>query len=100
VGNIAFSPISVSDGTQNWYGLGPVSVLPVYQRIGIGKPWYGKGLSRLKDPEANGCCLVDFENYINIDIWLGENLSALLSQCTQCDARGLRGATKLLAIDI
>jgi len=35
VGHIAFSPVTISDGTQNWYGLGPVSVLPRYQRKGI-----------------------------------------------------------------
>jgi len=28
VGHIAFSPVALSDGTQGWYGLGPVSVLP------------------------------------------------------------------------
>lgn len=28
VGHIAFSPVIISDGTKNWYGLGPVSVLP------------------------------------------------------------------------
>lgn len=28
VGHIAFSPIAISDGTPDWYGLGPVSVLP------------------------------------------------------------------------
>ena len=38
VGHIAFSPVTISDGTQNWYGLGPVSVLPTYQRQGIAKP--------------------------------------------------------------
>jgi putative acetyltransferase len=27
-GHIAFSPVTISDGTPNWYGLGPVSVLP------------------------------------------------------------------------
>ena len=37
VGHIAFSPVSVADGTPDWYGLGPVSVLPEYQRRGIGK---------------------------------------------------------------
>ena len=37
VGHIAFSPVAMSDGTQNWYGLGPVSVLPEYQGKGIGK---------------------------------------------------------------
>ena len=28
VGHIAFSPVTISDRTKNWYGLGPVSVLP------------------------------------------------------------------------
>jgi hypothetical protein len=28
VGHIAFSPVTISDGSQDWYGLGPVSVLP------------------------------------------------------------------------
>jgi putative acetyltransferase len=32
VGHAAFSPVTISDGTQDWYGLGPVSVLPGYQR--------------------------------------------------------------------
>ncbi len=31
IGHIAFSPVSISDGTTNWYGLGPISVLPEYQ---------------------------------------------------------------------
>jgi putative acetyltransferase len=30
IGHIAFSPVTISDGTRNWYGLGPVSVLPTY----------------------------------------------------------------------
>ena len=32
VGHIAFSPVTISDGSLNWYGIGPVSVLPVFQR--------------------------------------------------------------------
>ena len=36
VGHIAFSPVTMSDGSPGWYGLGPVSVLPAYQRQGIG----------------------------------------------------------------
>src|SRR5512134_1036739 len=55
VGHIAFSPVSISDGTMHWYGLGPVSVLPEYQRKGIGKALVQKGLSRLKDLNAKGC---------------------------------------------
>ena len=36
IGHIAFSPVTISDGTPNWYGLGPVSVSPEHQRKGIG----------------------------------------------------------------
>jgi len=63
VGHIAFSPVTVSDGTQNWYGLGPVSVLPEYQRQGIGKALIHEGLSRLKSMQARGCCLVGHPEY-------------------------------------
>ncbi len=63
IGHIAFSPVTISDGTQNWYGLGPVSVLPVYQRQGIGKALIREGLSRLKDMNAQGCCLVGHPDY-------------------------------------
>ena len=34
IGHIAFSPVTLSDGTPDWYGLGPVSVSPEYQRHG------------------------------------------------------------------
>lgn len=63
VGHIAFSPVIISDGTPNWYGLGPVSVLPEYQRKGIGKALIEEGLSRLKGLNAQGCCLVGHPAY-------------------------------------
>jgi putative acetyltransferase len=63
VGHVAFSPVTISDGTQNWYGLGPVSVLPEHQRKGIGKSLILEGLSRLKGLNAKGCCLVGNPNY-------------------------------------
>ncbi len=63
VGHIAFSPVTISDGTGNWYGLGPVSVLPEYQRQGIGKALIEEGLSRLKELGARGCCLVGHPDY-------------------------------------
>jgi putative acetyltransferase len=63
VGHIAFSPVTISDGTQNWYGLGPVSVLPAYQRQGIGKALIQEGLSRLRRLGAKGCCLVGHPEY-------------------------------------
>jgi len=63
VGHIAFSPVTISDGTGNWFGLGPLSVLPAYQRRGIGKALIEEGLSRLKGLNAQGCCLVGHPDY-------------------------------------
>lgn len=63
IGHIAFSPVAMSDGTPGWYGLGPVSVLPAYQRQGIGKALIGAGLARLKRMRARGCCLVGHPDY-------------------------------------
>lgn len=63
VGHIAFSPVTFSDGTKNWYGLGPLSVLPEYQRQGIGKALIEEGLSRLKGLNAQGCCVVGHPDY-------------------------------------
>ena len=62
-GQIAFSPVTISDGTRNWYGLGPVSVSPEYQRKGVGKALIQEGLSRLKSLNAQGCCVVGHPEY-------------------------------------
>jgi len=63
VGHIAFSSVTISDGTMHWYGLGPVSVLPEYQRQGIGNALIHEGLSRLKQLSAKGCCLMGHSEY-------------------------------------
>ena len=63
VGHVAFSPVTISDGTRDWYGLGPVSVLPEHQRKGIGKSLILEGISRLKGLNAKGCCLVGHPDY-------------------------------------
>lgn len=63
VGHIAFSPVTISDGSKGWYGLGPVSVLPDYQKQGIGKSLINEGLSLLKDMGGKGCALVGDLNY-------------------------------------
>lgn len=63
VGHIAFSPVTLSDGTPDWYGLGPVSVVPERQRQGIGGALIEAGLSRLKARNARGCCLVGHPGY-------------------------------------
>ena len=63
VGHVAFSPVTLSDGTPDWYGLGPVSVLPARQRQGIGKALIREGLARLQAMGARGCCLVGHPGY-------------------------------------
>lgn len=63
VGHIAFSPVTMSDGTAGWYGLGPVSVLPAYQGMGIGSALINEGLARLRKLGAKGCCLVGHPHY-------------------------------------
>jgi putative acetyltransferase len=63
VGHIAFSPVTVSDGSDSWFGLGPVSVLPDYQKQGIGKSLIHEGLSLLKALGAKGCVLVGDPDY-------------------------------------
>ena len=63
VGHIAFSPVTISDSSQNWYGLGPFSVLPEYQKQGIGKALIHEGLSLLKGLGARGCVLVGDPKY-------------------------------------
>jgi putative acetyltransferase len=63
VGHIAFSPVTISDGSTDWYGLGPVSVLPEYQKQGIGKSLINKGLSMLKELGGQGCAVVGDPNY-------------------------------------
>jgi putative acetyltransferase len=63
VGHVAFSPVIISDGSLNWYGLGPVSVLPEYQRQGIGKALIQEGLSLLKGLGGQGCVLVGDPDY-------------------------------------
>lgn len=63
IGHIAFSPVRISDGTPDWYGLGPVSVLPAYQRQGVGKALIRRGLAQLQEMGAEGCCLVGHPDY-------------------------------------
>jgi putative acetyltransferase len=63
VGHVAFSPVRISDGTSGWYGLGPVSVLPGFQKQGIGRALILEGLSSLEKRGAQGCMLVGDPDY-------------------------------------
>ena len=63
VGHIAFSPVTFSDGSKNWYGLGPISIRPACQKQGTGTKLVNEGLNLLKDLGAEGCVLVGDPKY-------------------------------------
>ena len=62
VGHLAVSPVAITDGhghkTEGWYGLGPISVLPVRQGQGIGSRLMEQALVELRDMQAAGCVLL------------------------------------------
>lgn len=58
VGHVALSPVTVSDGEDGWFGLGPVAVLPSWQGRGIGHALVEEGLARLRAKGAAGCVLL------------------------------------------
>jgi putative acetyltransferase len=58
VGHVAFSPVGIADGSPDWYGLGPVSVLPTWQGRGVGTALIAEGLSRLQADGALGCVVL------------------------------------------
>jgi putative acetyltransferase len=63
VGHIAFSPVSISDGAQDWYGLGPVSVRPDKQGRGTGAQLIQHGLAELRNRKACGVVLLGNPKY-------------------------------------
>ncbi|SHL32349.1 Predicted N-acetyltransferase YhbS [Desulfatibacillum alkenivorans DSM 16219] len=64
IGHMAVSPVTISDGASDWYGLGPISVLPEFQGLGIGGKLIKAGLSRLMNGiGGRGCVLVGPPNF-------------------------------------
>lgn len=63
VGHIAFSPVVIGGAASNWYGLGPISVIPDYQGKGIGGQLIKVGLEQLKAQGAEGVVLLGEPEY-------------------------------------
>jgi putative acetyltransferase len=63
IGHVAISPVSISDGTSGWFGLGPISVLPQHQRRGVGSQLIREGLRILRDRGASGCVVLGEPGY-------------------------------------
>lgn len=58
VGHVAFSPARLSDGSEGWMTLGPISVAPARQGEGIGRMLVEKGEKRLRAAGAKGIVLL------------------------------------------
>jgi putative acetyltransferase len=63
VGHIALSPVSISDGSTQWFGLGPISVLPAHQGHGVGSALMAAALAALRQQGAQGCVLLGDPGY-------------------------------------
>lgn len=58
VGHVAISPVVISSGAENWYGLGPIAVRPDRQGQGIGTHLVTAALDALKQLGGEGCVVL------------------------------------------
>lgn len=63
IGHVAFSPVTINNIHDHWYGLGPISVHPDVQKQGIGSQLIREGFIRLKALGAKGCALIGDPKY-------------------------------------
>jgi predicted N-acetyltransferase YhbS len=65
VGQIAFSPVKIGGIDHGWFALGPIAVLPAFQKQGIGKALVNDGLRAIRNLGAQGCALVGEPAFYN-----------------------------------
>ncbi|WP_159731140.1 GNAT family N-acetyltransferase [Methylosinus sp. Ce-a6] len=63
LGHIAISPVTIDGASLDWFGLGPVAVLPERQRRGVGAALIEAALSRLRARGAAGCVVFGEPSY-------------------------------------
>jgi len=63
VGQIAFSRVRIDGRDCGWFGLGPLAVLPDWQRRGIGAALVEAGLEDLRRIDAAGCVVLGEPGY-------------------------------------
>lgn len=63
IGHVAVSPVTISDGAEEWYGLGPISVAPERQGGGVGGQLMEHALSELRSRGASGCVVLGDPGY-------------------------------------
>lgn len=72
-GQITFSPVTIDDVHNDWFGLGPVSVAPSHQSTGIGGALIREGLAQMQARGAKGCVLVGDPNYYHRFGFVGDS---------------------------
>lgn len=65
-GHIAASPVVLESPVGKWFGIGPVSVRPDWQRLGIGKLLVTEALARLRAAGAAGCVVLGDPAYYSL----------------------------------
>ena len=65
VGHVAFSKVMINGEDKDWFGLGPISVLPELQKQGIGSQLIHIGLDAIRKIGAKGCVLEGSPTYYN-----------------------------------
>ncbi len=63
VGHIAISPVTITDGAQDWYGLGPVAVWPELHHRGIGGALIRRAIADMRVRGAKGIVLLGSNEY-------------------------------------
>lgn len=63
IGHVAVSPITISNGATEWYGLGPISVAPERQGRGVGARLMECALTELRALGAAGCVVLGEPGY-------------------------------------
>jgi putative acetyltransferase len=63
IAHVAVSPVSISDGSSGWCGLGPISVMPEHQRRGVGSQLMREALHILRRRRASGCVVLGDPEY-------------------------------------
>jgi predicted N-acetyltransferase YhbS len=58
LGHVAISPAIAADGSDDWYALGPIAVVPTCQRQGIGGHLIRGSMERLIAMKARGCIVL------------------------------------------